>query len=401
MHIVFVCAEFPFLNQATGGFGTYVNILSQAMIEEGVKVSIICKSGNSVMRESKERKIYCIKPSAPSFISKLSLLEIKPIKRIASFIEYPFGFSYKVMQALDRINREDPIDIIEGADFGAELFFYLLLRKNRQPKVVIKLHTPSFVIRKYNHERRNLFYAFMENMEKAMLQKADAIYSPTKSLKKIVKQDIGMDSQVIIPNPKPKSNFNPSIKRSSNLILYVGKIQRKKGVFTIIKSVPTVVAKNRNIQFCFIGPDTNENGMSVTRILKNELKRKNLLSHVGFIEPLPNNKLRSYYLKAAVILAPSEWENFPYIVIEAACFGCPIISTKTGGIEELLTDGIDALLIDSGDSNQLSQNINKLLGNTALASQLSKSAYKHITTKLDAKVIAQTTIEFFQKVINS
>ena len=48
-------------------------------------------------------------------------------------------------------------------------------------------------------------------------------------------------------------------------------------------------------------------------------------------------------------LLSSSWENFPHTVVEALAVGTPVIATRTGGVAEVVEDGVNGLIVEPGD----------------------------------------------------
>ena len=200
MHVVFVCAEYSIDGRPTGGFGTYIDHISRSLVAAGTQVTIICDGDRNRIFTSKLLTVIVLPPVGYSFAKFLHTIPFKPLTRLVRFLQYPLGFSLAVTKELLRASNES-IDVIEGGDFGSELLFYLLFRKNNYPPVIIKLHTPSFMIRKYNREKNSLFYKILEKTERISLLRANSVYSPTHVLAQIVEKKIGRKISEGIPYP--------------------------------------------------------------------------------------------------------------------------------------------------------------------------------------------------------
>ena len=66
-------------------------------------------------------------------------------------------------------------------------------------------------------------------------------------------------------------------------------------------------------------------------------------------------------------LLSSSWENFPHTVVEALAVGTPVIATRTGGVAEVLEDGVNGLLVEPGDVEALTAAIDRFFADAALA----------------------------------
>lgn len=283
MKIVFVSSEFPLNHdQSTGGIGTYLLNITEGLTNLGHKVFVLTKWQGRKANYKKIKVVYV--DWGQKFINLArKILPFSFYQRVLNFLEYPIFFSFGVFLRLKELERKEMIDIIEVNDFGGELFFYLLLKKKRPP-VVLKLHTPSFIIRKFNDEPYNLFYRIMKFLEVFCLKKADSLYSPTKSLAKIIEKEIKKPVKTVITHPFRSPYYFSNIKRKDNLVLYVGKLQPKKGIFLLVEAIPYVLEKLPKTLFYFVGPDTLQNGVSVRRLLKEKIENLRALKNVRFID---------------------------------------------------------------------------------------------------------------------
>lgn len=73
---------------------------------------------------------------------------------------------------------------------------------------------------------------------------------------------------------------------------------------------------------------------------------------------------------ADAALLPSRWEGLPLVALEVAAGGVPLVATAVRGVRELLTDGVDALLVPAGDDAAMATAVRRVLGDPVLASRL-------------------------------
>lgn len=401
MHIVFVCAEFPYTQKPTGGFGTYVDNISQALVNLGCLVTIICQGEKNKILHQGRRTIWVI----TSFFHRFGVLEkntrIPAIKSLVSFLNYPIGFSWSVAKTISQISKNNSIDIIEGGDFGAELFISLLFRKSSSQKFVIKLHTPSFLIRQYNDEPKSIFYQVMELLEDFCLKKADELYSPSRALAKLVSQQIKRKIESIIPYPVFKLKISTKVKRDPLMVLYVGKLQKKKGVFVLVDAIVKVVDKIPKAKFYFVGPDTAYYNKSIKKQLTDKLNQYGGYKNATFISSLPQSRLNKYYQKTALTVIPSLWENYPNVLLEAIVYGSAVVATNAGGIPEIVIHKKHALLVPPNDSSSLAEGIITLLRHQALKERMVKEAQRHLKERHSRKGIAEQTSAFYEQIVEA
>lgn len=99
-----------------------------------------------------------------------------------------------------------------------------------------------------------------------------------------------------------------------------------------------------------------------------------LEDRVRFAGPLPRDEVLALYRAADAALLSSAWENFPHSVVEALAVGTPVISTAVGGVPEVVEDGLNGLLVPSGDVQALTSAIRRLASEPGLRERLAVAA---------------------------
>jgi glycosyltransferase involved in cell wall biosynthesis len=81
---------------------------------------------------------------------------------------------------------------------------------------------------------------------------------------------------------------------------------------------------------------------------------------------------------AEVVVQPSDWEGLPMVVLEAMSAARPVVATRIRGVQELVRDGIDGLLVAPGDADALATGIRTLLDHPDLARRLGAAAASRV-----------------------
>lgn len=101
------------------------------------------------------------------------------------------------------------------------------------------------------------------------------------------------------------------------------------------------------------------------------------------------------YVHAACI------DNSPNSLCEAQCIGCPVISTRVGGIPDLVEDGVTGLLVDYDDDAGLTDAIMRLAHDEALQQQLSLQERSIAQRRHDSQAIASTLYNIYNDIIHA
>jgi glycosyltransferase involved in cell wall biosynthesis len=119
--------------------------------------------------------------------------------------------------------------------------------------------------------------------------------------------------------------------------LFIGELRDLKGVDVFIEALALLQSSGRSPRALIVGPSSREDSQRY-RDLANAKVRSN---RVVFMPPMPAR--RAFALARTVVL-PSRAESLPYVVLEAAAAGMPLIATRVGGIPEIFEGEVERLI---------------------------------------------------------
>ena len=160
--------------------------------------------------------------------------------------------------------------------------------------------------------------------------------------------------------------------RDGEFALYVGRIERNKGVHTLIEAV-----EGTDIPLKIAGTG------SALEDLKAMVAEKGM-KNVEFLGFQNKDAVFELTMRSRFNVCPSEWyENYPYAVIETLLFGKPVIGSRIGGIPELVVDGQTGLLHEMGNAGDLREKMLTLWKNPAKAAELGRQAREHAYSRVN------------------
>ncbi len=168
-------------------------------------------------------------------------------------------------------------------------------------------------------------------------------------------------------------NFNnealaAQTKSDERYILYVGRLEKIKGITTLLKAV-----NGLNIPLKIVGGGNLQSEVQ-EYINANNLTDVQLLGH----KTLP--EVYNLVANAQFTVCPSEWyENYPFSVTEAMSFKKAIIGANIGGIPELIMNEKTGLLFESFNADDLREKIVRLWNDENLRKELGENAYQFIS----------------------
>jgi glycosyltransferase involved in cell wall biosynthesis len=132
--------------------------------------------------------------------------------------------------------------------------------------------------------------------------------------------------------------------------------------------------------------------------IKNYARQELGTRGVLFTGSLPHGQVLSALKNADAFVLNSSYEGLSHVLIEALALGAPIIATRVGGNGEVIADGVNGILISTGDSDELARALKRILEDKALSSRLSSEAKKSVG-KFTETIMADKTAAVLHSVI--
>jgi len=109
--------------------------------------------------------------------------------------------------------------------------------------------------------------------------------------------------------------------------------------------------------------------------------------------------VQTYYDAADVFVLPSHSEGSPYVLLEAMAWKVPIVATTVGGVPEMVTDEVTALLVPSRDSTAMAVAMARVLTEQPLAPLLTANAYTAVSTLYSPETQARALVELYSSIV--
>ena len=229
---------------------------------------------------------------------------------------------------------------------------------------------------------------------------ADAIVAANRYAYERVAAICGSDQRITMITPGVDcAEFRPGerpawIARKFDLgddpvILTVGRLVKKKGHETVLRSLPEVLKKIPNLKYLVVGSGPEEVRL---RQVAEELG----VAHcVRFAGDIAHQHLGDVYRAGDVFCmlnqqdASGDIESFGMVFIEAGAAGKPVIGGRSGGTAQSIVDGKTGFLCQPGDSGQLSDTLLRLLRNPELRQSMGQAAVLRARTEFDWDIRAR------------
>lgn len=205
---------------------------------------------------------------------------------------------------------------------------------------------------------------------KKLYPKADGFVFQTEDAMKYYTDIIG-DKGIIIPNAiNPEFVRNSFIGNRKKRIVSAGRFTEQKNFNLLLKVFANILKEYPEYSLTIYGDGHK----------RNELEDYIKLLEIGEKVEMPGyvDDFWSHIIDSSLFVLPSNYEGMPNVLMEAMALGVPCISTDcpVGGPKYLIQDGINGLLVERNNPEELETAISKVLSNKEFAHEIGKNARK-------------------------
>ncbi len=166
---------------------------------------------------------------------------------------------------------------------------------------------------------------------------------------------------------------------------FVGQLDKRKGVETLLESFAMLSQKNRNTTLLMVGE-----GKLRSRLEKMAGQCKGQVVFAGFRDDIPD------IMKSIdALVLPSLWEGFGIVLIEAMAAGKPVITTNVSNMPEIISEGREGYLVSPSDSEDLQDAMRKLFNHPAQGRKMGKNGRETVRLRFTLKRMVDDTESYF------
>jgi len=273
------------------------------------------------------------------------------------------------------IRRLKP-DVLHG--HGAKAGAFVRLRRRSKNK--IRIYTPHGGSLHYPLD--TFKGAFYSRLERALMNNTDLFLFESAFARDTYQRTIGTPKGLVrcVFNGVTADEFDPVPKAADATdIAYVGEFRHIKGADLLIDAVARLRADGKPVTLT-LGGDGEE-----MDALKAQAQKLGLAEAVRFIGHV---KARYGFSKGGLLVVPSRGDSMPYVVIEAAAAGIPMVAANVGGIPEIFGPYTDALFAPS-NVDAMADAIATALGNFTVAQERAKSLRERVLVHFSQKAMVE------------
>jgi glycosyltransferase involved in cell wall biosynthesis/GT2 family glycosyltransferase len=378
-----------------GGIGRYVYHLATEIAKMGHQVHVLT-AGNGHDRVDFENGVWvhriCIKESSsPEGID------------VPAHI---WNYSNTMYEEACAIGSRRPIHCVCAPIWDVEGIAFLI-RGNF--KLVSSLHTTLATYLESNTDKSaddvfiERFAKPMLRLEKRLLLESDGILANSQAIVEEIERDYELRFDPrrlsIVPHGIQDwaGSHEPSSLRTEDRnirICFIGRLEPRKGADVFLSIVPRLLETYTNLLIEFVGNDQIPCVAGKTYRSLFEEQYSEYASHprLRFHGEVAEDRLREIYHSAGIVVAPSRFESFGLVHLEAMMYGKPVIGCNAGGMREVIENDVTGLLVVPGNADSLLASIEKLVEDEKLRERLGRNARASYLSKFTSRDMANAVV---------
>src|SRR5437773_3110830 len=374
--------EFP--PRIIGGISTHVYHLSRALVEKGTLVRVIT----------------CDFPKTPAeeivdgvLVSRVDSGRVPE----SNFLLWIYHLNSQMISKTTELFETERFDLIHAHDWvvgraGVEL-------KNQLGLPLISTIHATEIGRGGSLDGE--YRRKVRDIERLLVDQSDGIICCSNYMLDHIQHQLGaVNAKIrVIPNGVEVSRFKrdsqprlipTGVSENRKVILYVGRIVREKGIFTLIEAFDELRNRGKDVSLVFVGEGPMKEDLA-KEILWRRLSDRVRLA--GFVD---ERRLVSLYNSSDAFVLPSHYEPFGMVALEAMASRVPVVVSDVGGLSEIVEDGVTGVKVPSSDPHALAEGILRVIDNRELSERLKENAYRAVQERYRWDLIAEKTLEAYR-----
>ena len=388
MRILLLSWEYP--PRVVGGLGRHVAALSRTLASQGHDVHVVTRDHPDAPAEEMLESVHVVRVSEPP-----------PAIPFDDLVPWVLAFNNRVQAAATKLIREYDIDVIHAHDW---LVAYAAAgcRDAFDLPVVATIHATEYG--RHQGWLPGPMNKLIHQVEWWLTYEARRVILCSEYMRHQVGDifQLPRAKTDVIPNAVATRDFElPDYEiaayratvtpNGEKLVLFAGRLEYEKGVQTVLHALERVRHAVGEVVFHIAGVGTYSEEL---RKLVDELD----LDDVHFTGFLEDHELRLHYAAADVAVAPSIYEPFGLVAVEAMACGTPVVVGDTGGLREIVSGG-HGLTFPPQDIEELADRLIAVLTDDALGKALVAKGRRRIQQRYDWRSVAIKTVQVYERAI--
>ena len=398
MRVAFVSFEYP-PSVAVGGIGAYAFEATRMLVDAGHDVVVLAAG----------------QVASDAWESHCRVVRVLANDRAV--------FRKEIVPHLVRMHAVQPFDVLETPEIGAEALG--VMDALPELPVVVKLHTPTFLISELTQEpytlsarlrftlgglRRGRWatlkatpYNRTTDIEAEQAGRASLLAAPCTSIAEKISATWQIPSTAIhtfpLPYQPPATLTQLPPPKRVRTIGFLGRLEPRKGIIELTAAIPRILAMDPAVRFVMLGPSWPYQRTDMASWMRRQLGRYS--ESVQFAGAIAREGLAEALSGCDAMVLPSRWENFPFACWESLAAARVVIGSQAGGMADVIRPGQDGLLVPPYDTEAIVNAVQSLLSAPpAMVSAMARSGRERVSQLLAPDQVLHKHVACYQAAID-
>ena len=353
------------------GVGRSTHLLARGLFELGHHVHVITRG------QSEQLAFY-----DGAYVHQIALrLNRYERYRLLPSTHATLNYSHAVYEKVRLLYLTDGIQLVDSPLWQVE---GLVTEQSGLLPVVVRPVTAIRQIAELQHNR-DQDLRMLGDLEQALLERAAFLVANSqatvKALQTVYDLPLSIPRDVVAYGIAPVSDeavrpVDPGRNDDKPLtVLFLGRLEKRKGILDLFAAIPRVLAQAPHVRFVIAGSDNRladgfqaQHGMSYPAWFGRQ--HPGVAPAVQFLGAVSEEQLNKLYQECDLFVAPSLYESFGLIYLEAMNYGKAVVGCRAGGIPEVVDDGVNGLLVEPEDPEALAGAIVRLVRSPQLLHEM-------------------------------
>ena len=382
-----------------GGIGRWTYELSRELASQGHTVHVITRSKQQANSVEFEEGVW-VHRLVPVTTPVPSPIPVPP---------WIWAWAHAAAKEVHRINTHHQVDCVQAPIYDLEGLG--LLGDQSIPLITTLQTTFKTMTESHGEWQRdpqfwNGVVLPMVSGEEYMLSRSPQILSISNGATQMVNSSYGLtlppEKVTVVPLGirDISKHFRSTRSDQNTMVLFVGRLEPRKGVDVLLQVIPGLAQQFPNARFVLAGDSSYKppGGKTFQELFLAQHQGQAVLNQVAFLGQVSDEQLYQLYCDCDIFVAPSRFESFGLIFIEAMMFGKPVIGCRAGGMKDVIREGETGLLAEPGDAKTLNLALSTLIRDKDLRTRLGKTARSVFEREYTAQVMANRSAELYRRV---
>jgi glycosyltransferase involved in cell wall biosynthesis len=343
------------------GVGRSTNLLARGLFELGHHVHVITRGNAASVAFYDGAYVHSITMTARRYARY----------RMLPMTHHTLNYSHAVYEKVRTLHLNDGIQLVDSPLWQVE---GLVTEQSGLLPVVVRPVTALRQIADLHHSKdRDM--RLVGDLEQALLERAAYLAANSQATVKALADVYSLPPTIpggVIPYgiaPVPDAavrTFDVATPPATLTVLFLGRMEKRKGILDLFAAIPRVLEQAPHVRFVIAGADNSlsdgfqaRHGMDYPTWFARQ--HPAAMPAVSFLGAVGDDELNRLYQGCDLFVAPSLYESFGLIYLEAMNYGKPVVGCRAGGIPEVVDDGVTGVLVEPEAPAALAEAILRLV----------------------------------------